>query len=60
MKHIENKSSLKIQFKIALNVNLNKENIVDRVIRVPKSKQKEYTKALRQGGLPKYVKIEGM
>ena len=31
MKHIENKSSLKIQFKIALNVNLNKENIVDRL-----------------------------
>ena len=32
----------------------------DLVIRVPKSKQKEYTKALRKGGLPKYVKIEGM
>ncbi len=31
MKHIENESSLKIQFKIALNVNLNKENIVDRL-----------------------------
>ena len=32
----------------------------DLVIRVPKSKQNEYTKALRKGGLPKYVKIEGM
>ncbi len=32
----------------------------DLVIRVPKSKKKEYTKALRKGGLPKYVKIVGM
>lgn len=29
----------------------------DLVIKVPKSKKKEYTKALRDGGLPKYVKI---
>ena len=32
----------------------------DLVIRVPKSKKKEYTKALRKGGLPQYVKIVGM
>ena len=32
----------------------------DLVIRVPKSKKKEYTKALRKGGLPNYVKIVGM
>ena len=32
----------------------------DLVIRVPKSKKKEYTKALRKGGLPEYVKIVGM
>ena len=32
----------------------------DLVIRVPKSKKKEYTKALRKGGLPDYVKIVGM
>ncbi len=32
----------------------------DLVIRVPKSKKKEYTKALRKGGLPKYVKIVGI
>ncbi len=31
----------------------------DLVIRVPKSKKKEYTKALREGGLPEYVKIVG-
>ncbi len=31
----------------------------DLVIRVPKSKKKEYTKALRKGGLPDYVKIVG-
>ncbi|MCI8363732.1 MAG: leucine-rich repeat domain-containing protein [Eubacterium sp.] len=29
----------------------------DLVIRVPKSKKKAYTKALRRGGLPEYVKI---
>lgn len=29
----------------------------DLVIRVPKKKKKEYTKALREGGLPEYVKI---
>ncbi len=29
----------------------------DLVIKVPKSKKKEYTKALREGGLPEYVKI---
>lgn len=29
----------------------------DLVIRVPKSKKTEYTKALREGGLPAYVKI---
>ena len=32
----------------------------DLVIRVPKSRKKEYTKALRKGGLPQYVKIVGM
>ena len=32
----------------------------DLVIRVPKRKKKEYTKALRKGGLPEYVKIVGM
>ena len=32
----------------------------DLVIRMPKSKKKEYTKALRKGGLPHYVKIVGM
>ena len=32
----------------------------DLVIRVPKSKKKEYTKALRKEGLPNYVKIVGM
>ena len=31
----------------------------DFVIRVPKSKKKAYTKALREGGLPDYVKIVG-
>lgn len=31
----------------------------DLVIRVPKSKKREYTKALRKGGLPEYVKIVG-
>ena len=31
----------------------------DLVIRVPKSKKREYTKALRNGGLPEYVKIVG-
>ena len=31
----------------------------DLVIRVPKSKKREYTKALREGGLPDYVKIVG-
>ena len=31
----------------------------DLVIRVPKSKKKAYTKALREGGLPDYVKIVG-
>ncbi len=30
MKNVENKSLLKIQFKIALKVNLNKENTMDR------------------------------
>lgn len=29
------------------------------VIRVSKSKKREYTKALRKGGLPEYVKIVG-
>lgn len=29
----------------------------DLVIKVPKSKKEEYTKALREGGLPEYVKI---
>ncbi len=32
----------------------------DLVIRVPERKKKEYTKALRKGGLPQYVKIVGM
>ncbi len=32
----------------------------DLVIRVPKRKKKEYSKALRKGGLPQYVKIVGM